>query len=234
MKLNAFLPLALLSIVSLLGAQEATLVDENPATQWITTQLKSKDSAEWVKKYILALDDKIQDEQAKIFYRRFLSDSNTRSDSIIKFVEYLNLAESDAQKDLTSSIYKAVYFAITYTIMDGLPTGPLKQKETEVRGREAIPLSSTVEDRGEMKRLVGHTRMSGEAKDNWIDDGSYSGRIAQSKNGPQSTIVTGTGSDVVSSTRSAATFNSSGSYQRGAAFQPTSRQEGFTGPARTR
>lgn len=119
-------------LISSLFAQDAALIDENPGKQWLTTELKNKSAPEWVRNSILDIDTKIKDETARKFFRRFLSDPATRSDAVTKFVEYLAVA-----KDEPDTIYKAIYYALTYTIMDGLPTGPLKE---EVPQEEEKPI----------------------------------------------------------------------------------------------
>jgi hypothetical protein len=100
---------------------------------WLLEHLNEKDSPKWASNYILNLDEKISDANAKVYFRRFIADRNTRIDNLLKFVEYLSLAGYPEQVVLENNIsgnisaidvYKAVYFAVTYTIMDGLPSGP--------------------------------------------------------------------------------------------------------------
>lgn len=101
---------------------------------WFNDYLKDKDTPKWVNHYIIALDSRIRNVEACMFFRRFIADSNTRGDTVKRLVEYLTVAGYPASKILPGEgepinvnpydIYKAIYFALTYTIIDGLPVGP--------------------------------------------------------------------------------------------------------------
>ncbi|MDR3624465.1 MAG: hypothetical protein P4L16_04925 [Chlamydiales bacterium] len=118
---------------------------------WLTYHLKEKDVPQWAIDYILALDSKIQDSSTRTYFRRFVADPGNRFDSITKFIEYLSLAGypeaiiSDKQNSslvLPEAVYKAVYFAITYTIMDGLPDGPLQRSDSSNTAQSTTQASS--------------------------------------------------------------------------------------------
>jgi hypothetical protein len=106
---------------------------KNDQESWLLEHLIEKDSPRWASDYIVDLDKKISDTNAHTYFRRFIADRNTRIDNLLKFVEYLSLAgypvkvisENNLSENVAAiDVYKAVYFAVTYTIMDGLPFGP--------------------------------------------------------------------------------------------------------------
>jgi hypothetical protein len=112
--------------------------DEMTPQSFLDTYLKENDAPDFVSKYIHSLDTSLKDVDAHIYFRRFIADTNTRQDNLIRFVEYLSLAgypnsliiDNNFEKNIAPiDIYKAVYFANTYSIMEGIPTGPMYQKE---------------------------------------------------------------------------------------------------------
>jgi hypothetical protein len=132
---NIWLIAVLLGVTPLWANQEE-INNDNSKTDvqvWILDYLNEKDVPTWASDYILSVDKKISNNDAHIFFRRFIADKNTRLDGLLKFVEYLSIAgypqkvisNNHDQVDIHAlDIYKAVYFAVTYTIMDGLPYGP--------------------------------------------------------------------------------------------------------------
>lgn len=108
---------------------------QQSAEQWIKEQIKDKDLPEWARDNLVTLDQLIQDEETRIFYRRFLLDG--RTDGLIKFSEYQ--AQFAAEEIVPSDIYKGIYFALTYTLMDGLPYGPLyEEAKTQHEGIQQL------------------------------------------------------------------------------------------------
>lgn len=135
--------------------QNTEIANEEPITaaEWLSSLLKEKDAPDWVSDYLLCVDVKIKDPRAHTYFRKFIADRNTRLDGVQKFVEYLSLAgypeAAVTDKNTITNfdaedIYKAVYFAVTYTIMDGLPKGPaveVPKQPQETEDDPPFPLS---------------------------------------------------------------------------------------------
>lgn len=132
---TVFLILSTLNAASVFAISSDTNKEDLKTTpqSWLLQYLDEKDSPKWASDYLLSIDEKIHDFDAHIYFRRFIADKNTRLDGILKFIEYLNVSGysfESISKDPNSlqinpiDIYKAVYFAVTYTIMDGVPSGP--------------------------------------------------------------------------------------------------------------